>query len=83
MRLKLLFFENSQTSSLVGYGKRRRINQQWFSLTREHTPMLVRGQSEDEDEKRKVLSSTVKMEGPKLAAKRKGKERKERKYVGN
>jgi hypothetical protein len=39
--------------------------------------MLVRGQSEDEDEKRKVLSSTVKMEGPKLAAKRKGKEGKE------
>jgi len=45
MRLKLLFyFENSQTSSLVSYGKRRRIDQQWFSLTREHTPMLVRGQ---------------------------------------
>ncbi len=47
----LLFFENSQTSSPVGYGKRRRIDQQWFSLTREHTPMLVRGQGEGEDEK--------------------------------
>jgi len=45
---------------MVGYGKRRRIDQQWFSLTREHTPMLVRG--EGEDKKRKVLSSIVKME---------------------
>jgi len=40
----LFYFENSQTSSSVGYGKRRRMDQQWFSLTREHTPMLVRGQ---------------------------------------
>jgi hypothetical protein len=58
-----IFFENSQTSSLVGYGKRRRMDQQWFSLTREHTPMLVRGQRvRVRTKKRKVVSSTIKME---------------------
>jgi len=64
MRLKLLsYFENSQTSSLVGYGKRRRMDQQWFSLTREHTPMLVRGQRvRVRTKKRKEVSSTFKME---------------------